>query len=120
MQRAAPTEPMDNFMQSMKVSELLAALDEFRSKLIAHRELWGKSLDDIVPGFRSAVSKSLKNKANGLRPSGCAAPLYRKFDSNWITSTRQLVQCGTRSMPLRVSAQSRRSKRRLFATQLKN
>ena len=85
MQRAAPTEPMDNFMQSMKVSELLAALDEFRSKLIAHRELWGKSLDDIVPGFPVSSQQELEEQSQWLtRRLGALRPYIERFDSNWI------------------------------------
>jgi uncharacterized protein (TIGR02391 family) len=76
---------MDNFMQSMKVSELLAALDEFRSKLIAHRELWGKSLDDIVPGFPVSSQKELEEQSQWLtRRLGALRPYIERFDSNWI------------------------------------
>lgn len=72
-------------MQSMKVSELLAALDEFRSKLTEHRELWGKSLNDIVPDFPIRNQKELEAQSQWLtRRLGALRPYIERFDSSWI------------------------------------
>ncbi|WP_375779056.1 TIGR02391 family protein [Bradyrhizobium sp. ma5] len=72
-------------MQSMKVSELLAALDEFRSKLTEHRELWSKSLNNIVPDFPIRNQKELEEQSHWLtRRLGALRPYIERFDSNWI------------------------------------
>src|SRR5262245_14119951 len=72
-------------MQSMKVSELLAALDEFRSKLVEHRELWGKSLNDVIPDFPIKNQKELEEQSQWLtRRLGALRPYIERFDSNWI------------------------------------
>ena len=38
-------------MISMRISELLMALDEFRQMLIEHRDLWGSSLSQPTPQY---------------------------------------------------------------------
>jgi hypothetical protein len=52
------------FMESIRVSELLTALDEFRGKLIEHRELWGKSLNDVIPDFPVRSQKALEEQSH--------------------------------------------------------
>jgi hypothetical protein len=52
-------------MDSMRVAELLKALDEFREKLIEHRELWGKSLSQPMPDFPVATSLSWTSRVIG-------------------------------------------------------
>jgi uncharacterized protein (TIGR02391 family) len=72
-------------MESMRVSELLAALDEFRGKLIEHRELWGKSLNSTVPDFPVRNQKELEEQSHWLtRRLGALRPYIERFDSEWI------------------------------------
>jgi uncharacterized protein (TIGR02391 family) len=73
------------FMSSMRVSELLAALDEFRGKLIEHRELWGKSLNDMIPDFPVRNQKALEEQSHWLtRRLGALRPYIERFDSEWL------------------------------------
>jgi len=72
-------------MESMRVSELLAALDEFRGKLIEHRELWGKSLNSTVPDFPVRNQEELEEQSHWLtRRLGALRPYIERFDSEWI------------------------------------
>ena len=66
-------------MNSMHVSKLLTALDEFRQKLIEHRDLWGNSLSQSIPGYAVRNQEQLEvqshylGEATGLTLDG--APL---------------------------------------------
>src|ERR1700752_3606419 len=72
-------------MESMRVSELLAALDEFRGKLIEHRELWGKSLNSTIPDFPVRNQKELEAQSHWLtRRLGALRPYIERFDSEWV------------------------------------
>jgi uncharacterized protein (TIGR02391 family) len=72
-------------MESMRVSELLAALDEFRGKLIEHRDLWGKSLNSTIPDFPVRNQKELEEQSHWLtRRLGALRPFIERFDSEWI------------------------------------
>lgn len=74
-------------MESMRVSELLAALDEFRSKLIEHRELWGKSLSQPIPSFPVRNQEELEAQSRWLsRRLGALRPYIERFDSEWVMS----------------------------------
>lgn len=72
-------------MKSMRVSELLAALDEFQTKLIEHRELWGKSLNSPIPDFPVRNQKELEAQSHWLtRRLGALRPYIERFDSSWV------------------------------------
>jgi hypothetical protein len=72
-------------MQSMRVSELLVALEEFRSKLIEHRQLWGQSLDSPMPSFPVRNVRELEAQSEWLtRRLGALRPYIERFDSTWI------------------------------------
>jgi uncharacterized protein (TIGR02391 family) len=72
-------------MSSMRVSELLAALDEFRGKLIKHRELWGNSLNSTIPGFPVRNQNELEEQSHWLtRRLGALRPYIERFDSEWV------------------------------------
>lgn len=75
----------DMFMELMRVAELLAALDEFRSKLIEHKELWGKSLNSAIPDFPVKNQKELEEQSGWLtRRLGALRPYIERFDSEWL------------------------------------
>jgi uncharacterized protein (TIGR02391 family) len=72
-------------MESMRLSELLASLDEFRTKLIEHRELWGKSLNSTIPDFPVRNQKELEEQSHWLtRRLGALRPYIERFDSEWV------------------------------------
>lgn len=69
----------------MRVSELLAALDEFRSKLIEHRELWGNSLSSPIPSFPVKNKNELEAQSDWLtRRLGSLRPYIERFHSAWM------------------------------------
>jgi hypothetical protein len=47
----------------MNYGELQRKLEQFRDKLIAHRELWSRSLDSSVPDQPIRMVKPLKSKS---------------------------------------------------------
>lgn len=50
-----------------------------------HRELWGKSLNNIVPDFAVRNQKELEEQSQWLtRRLGTLRPYIERFDSNWI------------------------------------
>jgi uncharacterized protein (TIGR02391 family) len=72
-------------MESMRVSELLAAFDEFRGKLIEHRGLWGQSLNNTIPDFPVRNQKELEEQSHWLtRRLGALRPYIERFDSAWL------------------------------------
>jgi uncharacterized protein (TIGR02391 family) len=72
-------------MDSMSVGELLAALEEFRGKLIEHRELWGRSLSQPIPTFPVENVKELQAQSDWLtRRLGALRPYIERFDSTWL------------------------------------
>jgi uncharacterized protein (TIGR02391 family) len=71
-------------MESMRVSELLAALDQFRRRLIEHRELWGKSLSSPIPSFPVRNEQELEAQSHWLtRRLGALRPYIERFESQW-------------------------------------
>ncbi|MGC0326258.1 uncharacterized protein (TIGR02391 family) [Bradyrhizobium sp. USDA 326] len=74
-------------MESMRVSELLAALDDFRIKLVEHRELWGESLGSPIPDYPVRNRDALEAQSQWLtRRLGALRPYIERFDSAWIMS----------------------------------
>jgi uncharacterized protein (TIGR02391 family) len=75
----------EGLMDSMKVAELLKSLDEFRTKLIKHRELWGKSLSQPVPSYPVRNVDELEKQSQWLtRRLGALRPYIERFDGQWI------------------------------------
>jgi uncharacterized protein (TIGR02391 family) len=69
----------------MRVSELLAALDEFRLKLIEHRDLWGNSLSQPIPDFPVRNQKELSAQSDWLtRRLGALRSYIDRFDDEWL------------------------------------
>jgi uncharacterized protein (TIGR02391 family) len=72
-------------MKSMRVGELLATLDEFRTKLIEHQKLWAKSLNSTIPSFPEKNRKDLEDQCHWLtRRLGALRPYIERFDSAWL------------------------------------
>ena len=72
-------------MNSMRVSELLTALDEFRQKLIEHRELWGNSLSQPIPGYAVRNQDQLEEQSHWLtRRLGALRSYIERFDDEWL------------------------------------
>lgn len=72
-------------MDSMRVADLLRALDEFREKLIEHRELWGKSLSQPIPSYPVHNIDELEKQSQWLtRRLGALRPYIERFDREWI------------------------------------
>lgn len=69
-------------MDSMRVAELLKALDEFREKLIEHRKLWGESLSQPMPSFPVRNVDELQKQSDWLtRRLGALRPYSERFDN---------------------------------------
>ena len=69
----------------MRVSELLAALDEFREKLIEHRVLWSNSLSQPIPDFPVKNIKELEDQSHWLtRRLGALRSYIERFDDEWL------------------------------------
>lgn len=69
----------------MRVSELLAALDEFRQKLIEHRDLWGNSLSQPIPGYPVRNQEELESQSHWLtRRLGALRSFIERFDDEWL------------------------------------
>ncbi|MHC9063770.1 TIGR02391 family protein [Nitrospira sp. CMX1] len=72
-------------MSSMQVSALLAALDEFRTKLIEHKELWGRSLSQPIPDYPVRNREELEAQSHWLtRRLGALRPYIERFDNHWL------------------------------------
>jgi uncharacterized protein (TIGR02391 family) len=69
----------------MRVSALLSALDEFRERLIEHRELWGKSLDQPMPDYPVRNRAELETQSHWLtRRLGALRSYIERFDGRWL------------------------------------
>jgi uncharacterized protein (TIGR02391 family) len=69
----------------MRVSELLTALDDFRQKLIEHRDLWGKSLSQPIPDYPVRNQKELEAQSHLLtRRLGALRSYIERFDNEWL------------------------------------
>jgi uncharacterized protein (TIGR02391 family) len=69
----------------MRVSELLAALDELRQKLIEHRDLWGNSLSRSIPDYPVRNQKELEAQSHWLtRRLGALRSYIERFDDEWL------------------------------------
>ncbi|HDR9053160.1 TPA: TIGR02391 family protein [Burkholderia vietnamiensis] len=72
-------------MDSMRVADLLRSLDEFREKLIEHRELWGKSLSQPIPSYPVRNVDELEKQSQWLtRRVGALRPYIERFDREWV------------------------------------
>lgn len=72
-------------MSSMRVSELLAALDEFRTKLIEHKELWASSLSQPIPDYPVRNRTELEAQTHWLtRRLGALRSYIERFDDEWL------------------------------------
>lgn len=72
-------------MSSMQVSALLAALDEFRTKLIEHKELWGRSLSQPIPDYPVRNREELETQSHWLtRRLGALRSYIERFDNQWL------------------------------------
>lgn len=72
-------------MDSMRVAVLLQALDEFREKLVEHRELWGGSLSQPIPSYPVRNIPELEKQSHWLtRRLGALRPYMERFDAEWI------------------------------------
>jgi uncharacterized protein (TIGR02391 family) len=72
-------------MSSMRVSALISALDEFRLKLIEHKELWGDSLSHPIPDYPVRNRAQLEEQSNWLtRRLGALRSYIERFDNQWI------------------------------------
>src|ERR1700730_1195530 len=72
-------------MGAMRVAELLAAIEEFRGKLIEHRELGGKSLSQPIPSYPVKNVNELQAQSDWLtRRLGALRPYIERFDSMWL------------------------------------
>jgi hypothetical protein len=60
-------------------------LEKFRRDLIAHRNLWSKSLDEHLPEYPITNRKSLESQADSLfRQLGLLRPYMEELHSTWI------------------------------------
>lgn len=72
-------------MSSMPVSALLAALDEFRTKLIEHKDLWVRSLSQPIPGYPVRNREELEAQTHWLtRRLGALRSYILRFDNEWV------------------------------------
>jgi predicted nucleotide-binding protein len=71
--------------QPMKVSELIAALDEFRAKLAEHQELLATSSGRRNPEFAARRQVDLQEQSRWLsRRCGALRPYIDRFDRDWM------------------------------------
>jgi hypothetical protein len=69
----------------MRVKDLLAALDEFRSKLIEHQKLWSQSLSQPMPDYAVRNIEALETQTSWLtRRLGALRPYIERFDNQWL------------------------------------
>lgn len=69
----------------MRVSAVLAALDEFRRKLIEHRDLWAKSLSQPLPDYPVRNRQELEAQSQWLtRRLGALRSYIERFDDEWL------------------------------------
>ncbi len=69
----------------MRVSELLSAIDEFREKLIEHRDFWAESLDRTIPDFPKCNLEQLEEQSHWLtRRLGALRSYIMRFDNQWL------------------------------------
>jgi len=72
-------------MSSMRVSELLAAFDEFRDKIIEHQRLWSSSVDSDVSQYPFRNGDQLQTQSHWLtRRLGALRSYIERFDNEWI------------------------------------
>jgi len=71
----------------MRVRDLITAVDEFRGKLIEHRDLWSQSLSQPIPSFPVRNQKELEEQSHWLtRRLGALRPYIERFDKHWLMS----------------------------------
>ena len=69
----------------MKVSELIAALEEFQGKLLEHQSLWDKSLNPPIPDYPVRNTQQLEEQSRWLsRKVGALRPFIERFDQEWL------------------------------------
>jgi hypothetical protein len=69
----------------MKVSELVAALEEFQTKLTAHQELLGKRTGQRAEFSESEKQATLQEQSRWLsRRCGALRPYIERFDDQWM------------------------------------
>ena len=72
-------------MVTMKVSEILQALEEMQARLTEHQKLWGDSLDRTIPSFPLRNRDELNEQSRWLsRRAGAMRPFIDRFDSQWL------------------------------------
>lgn len=73
----------------MKAHELKADLEEFQKRLDEHRNLWGQSLDRMIPDHPIRNVDALREQARWLgRKLGTLRPFMERFFGNWIMTNR--------------------------------
>lgn len=66
---------------SMKVSDLSSKIENFRTALIEHADLWKQSLDHMLPDYPIANGSKLREQQDNLaRQLGMLRPYIDKFD----------------------------------------
>ena len=69
----------------MRVSELLSIIDELRSKLIEHRELWANSLSQPIPDYPVRNRAELEEQSRWFtRQLGALRSYIERFDAGWL------------------------------------
>lgn len=69
----------------MQVRDLLSAIDEFRHKLVEHRDLWGKSLSQPMPSYPVRNQQPLETQSHWLtRRLGALRSYIERFDDQWL------------------------------------
>ena len=69
----------------MRVADLLIAVDEFRQKLIQHRELWAQSISQPMPAYPVRNREELEAQSHWLtRRLGALRAFIERFDNQWI------------------------------------
>jgi uncharacterized protein (TIGR02391 family) len=69
----------------MRVKELIVALEEFQSRLIDHRDLWGRSLAQPIPDYPVRNRQELEEQTLLLsRRLGALRPFIMRFKNNWL------------------------------------
>lgn len=69
----------------MRVSELIVELDEFRTKLIEHKDLWARSLSQPIPGYPVRNKEDLEAQTDWLtRRLGALRSYIERFDDEWV------------------------------------
>jgi len=69
----------------MRAGDLLQELEQFGAALIAHRRLWGESLEQPIPGYPVRNVEELTRQSRDLsRALGSLRPFLERFRSSWI------------------------------------